>query len=65
MPSGSKWTESIALGLLAFVEQIEGQIKGRQEREIQSNGDVWILKKARASKSDESGDLEIMDRERA
>ena len=41
-----QWTESIAVGSQAFVEQVEGQIKGRQVLEIQGAGDAWILKEA-------------------
>ena len=38
-----KWTEAIAVGSHTFVEEMECQIKGRQNLEIQSDGDAWVL----------------------
>jgi hypothetical protein len=33
----------------AFIEQVEGQIKGRQVLEIQSAGDDWVLRERAGS----------------
>jgi putative transposase len=42
----AQWTESIAVGSERFVRSIESKVRGRQELEIVSAGDCWLLREA-------------------
>jgi hypothetical protein len=41
-----EWTESIAVGSEEFVREVAQRIKGRQELEIQPQGEHWCLREA-------------------
>jgi len=40
----SRWTESVAVGSEGFVREIESRIRGRQQMEVVSQANCWILR---------------------
>ena len=44
MKREAKWTESIAVGSEGFVTKLEGQVGNRQQMEVVSEGQTWVLR---------------------
>ena len=40
----AKWTESLAVGSQSFVENLERRIRNRQQTEMLSEGQTWVLR---------------------
>jgi len=40
----AKWTQAIAVGERSFIEEIEQQVRGRQQTETEQEGGSWVLR---------------------